>query len=159
MSAEKTVQALAAITDEGLFERLAILREANPNYTSLVHPGVNVAGKTVKSPLDGICFVQGADPPHMIAVHPRSQPVTIWRRSGYMTPPKWSLARAHGLQRLPVTSSRQRSWWRKSGHGRQICVRRWFSQPMKNQAKLWSAPSKRRRAIAAWRSISSHAPG
>jgi hypothetical protein len=71
MSTEKTVQALAAITDEGLFERLAmaVLREANPTYRSLVHPGVNVAGKTVKSPLDGICFVQGADPPHMIAVH------------------------------------------------------------------------------------------
>jgi hypothetical protein len=71
MSTEKTVQALAAITDEGFFERLAmaILREANPTYRSLVHPGVNVSGKTVKSPLDGICFVQGADPPHMIAVH------------------------------------------------------------------------------------------
>jgi hypothetical protein len=53
MSTEKTVQALAAITDEGLFERLAmaVLREANPTYRSLVHPGVNVAGKTVKSPL------------------------------------------------------------------------------------------------------------
>jgi hypothetical protein len=71
MSAENTTQALAAITDEGLFERLAtaILREANPTYRSLAHPGVNVAGKTVKSPLDGICFVQGADPPHMIVVH------------------------------------------------------------------------------------------
>jgi hypothetical protein len=71
MNIEKTVQALAAITDEGLFERLAmaILREANSTYRSLVHPGVNIAGKTVKSPLDGICFVQGADPPHMIAVH------------------------------------------------------------------------------------------
>jgi len=71
MSAANTEQALAAITDEGLFERLAtaILREANPNYSSLAHPGVNVAGKTVKSPLDGICFVKGADPPHMIAVH------------------------------------------------------------------------------------------
>ncbi len=71
MSTEKTIQALAAITDEGFFERLAtaILREANSTYRSLVHPGVNVAGKTVKSPLDGICFVQGADPPHMIAVH------------------------------------------------------------------------------------------
>ncbi len=71
MSTDKTAQALAAITDEGLFERLAmsILREANPTCRSLVHPGINVAGKTVKSPLDGICFVQGADPPHMIAVH------------------------------------------------------------------------------------------
>src|SRR5258708_16829304 len=71
MSAEGTAKALAAITDEGLFERLAmaILREADPTYRPLAHPGVNVAGKTVKSPLDGICFVQGSDPPHMIAVH------------------------------------------------------------------------------------------
>lgn len=71
MNIQKTIQAMSSITDEGLFECLAtaILREANPTYRSLVHPGVNVAGKTVKSPLDGICFVQGTDPPHMIAVH------------------------------------------------------------------------------------------
>ena len=71
MSAQKTGQALAGITDAGLFERLAtaILRDANPIYRSLVHPGVNKEGKTVKSPLDGICFVQAAEPPHMIAVH------------------------------------------------------------------------------------------
>lgn len=71
MSTNGTVQALSAITDGGLFERLAaaILREANPDYGSLVHPGVNVAGKTVKSPLDGICFIKGANPPHMVAVH------------------------------------------------------------------------------------------
>jgi len=71
MSAQTTAQALAAITDEGLFERLAtaILREAEPIYRSLAHPGVNVAGKTVKAPFDAISFVQGADPPHMIVVH------------------------------------------------------------------------------------------
>ncbi len=71
MSAERTQQALSNITDEGLFERFAtaILREANQTYHSLAHTGVNVAGKTVKAPLDGICFVPGADPPHMIAVH------------------------------------------------------------------------------------------
>ena len=71
MSQENTAQTLAAVTDEGLFERLAtaILREADLLYRSLGHPGVNRAGKTVKSPLDGICFVKGADPPHMIAVH------------------------------------------------------------------------------------------
>jgi len=65
------MQALAAITDAGFFERLAtaILREDNPTYRSLVHPGVNVEGKTVRAPLDGLCFVQGADPPHMITVH------------------------------------------------------------------------------------------
>lgn len=71
MGPETTVQTLAAITDPGRFECLAtaILREANPIYRALVHPGVNSDGKTVKAPLDGICFVQGADPPHMVAVH------------------------------------------------------------------------------------------
>jgi hypothetical protein len=71
MSRDETGQALAAITDEGLFERLAtaILREADLTYRSLIHPGVNAGGKTIKSPLDGICFVQGTDPPQMIAVH------------------------------------------------------------------------------------------
>lgn len=67
----KTAQALAAITDEGFFEQLAtaILREDCPIYRSLAHTGINVRGMTVKSPVDGICFVQGAEPPHMIAIH------------------------------------------------------------------------------------------
>ena len=67
----RTNQTLAAITDEGIFEQLAtaILRESIPSYRSLVHPGINVAGKTVKSPVDGICFETGANPPHLITVH------------------------------------------------------------------------------------------
>jgi hypothetical protein len=71
MSDGGTVQALASVTDEGLFERLAtaVLREANPLYVSLAHPGVNAEGKTIKAPLDGICFVPSSDPPHLIAVH------------------------------------------------------------------------------------------
>jgi hypothetical protein len=71
MSVGTTEQALSSITDEGLFERLAtaVLREASPLYASLAHPGVNAAGKTVKAPLDGICFVPGSAPPHLIAVH------------------------------------------------------------------------------------------
>lgn len=70
MSVQKTVQALAGITDAGLFECLAtaILRDANPIYRSLVHPGVNEEGKTVKSPLDGICGCRASThdrgPPH-----------------------------------------------------------------------------------------------
>ena len=62
MNTNRTIQALASITDEGLFERLAttILREANPLYESFVQTGVNVEGKTVNAPLDGICFVSGA---------------------------------------------------------------------------------------------------
>jgi hypothetical protein len=51
-----TVKLLSEMSDEGLFERLAtaVLREADPRYSALVHPGVNADGKTVKSPLDGI---------------------------------------------------------------------------------------------------------
>ncbi|WP_334389779.1 hypothetical protein [Bradyrhizobium sp. AZCC 2262] len=66
-----TVKLLSTISDEGFFERLAtaILREAEPRYSALVHPGVNADGKTVKSPLDGITFVPGANPAHLIAVH------------------------------------------------------------------------------------------
>ena len=71
MDVNRTIQALASITDEGLFERLAttILREADPLYASLVQTGVNKDGRTVKAPSDGICFVTGANPPHLIAVH------------------------------------------------------------------------------------------
>src|SRR5438270_13594405 len=59
------------MTDEGLFERvaMAVLRIAEPLCTTLSHPGVNAEGKTRKSPLDGIGFVRGADPPHLVAVH------------------------------------------------------------------------------------------
>jgi hypothetical protein len=66
-----TISKLAEITDQAAFERLAtaVLREAEPEYASLLHPGVNVNGKTVKAPVDGIGFVASANPPHMIAVH------------------------------------------------------------------------------------------
>ena len=57
--------------DQGSFERLAtaVLRETDPKYRLLTHSGVNLDGKTVRSPVDGITFVPGANPPHMIAVH------------------------------------------------------------------------------------------
>lgn len=66
-----TNKALAEITDEGLFERVAtaVLRIAEPLCATLSHPGVNADGKTRKAPLDGIGFVRGADPPHLVAVH------------------------------------------------------------------------------------------
>jgi hypothetical protein len=48
---------------------MAILREARSEYAGLLHPGVNLAGKTVKAPVDGIGFVFGAEPPHMIVTH------------------------------------------------------------------------------------------
>lgn len=71
MTAWDTNQALAEMTDEGLFERVAmtVLRVAEPLCTALSHPGVNAEGKTRRLPLEGIGFVRGADPPHLIAVH------------------------------------------------------------------------------------------
>jgi hypothetical protein len=55
-----TIGKLAEMTDQAAFERLAtaILLEAEPQYASLLHPGVNEEGKTVKSPVDGIGFVR-----------------------------------------------------------------------------------------------------
>jgi hypothetical protein len=66
-----TIGKLAEMTDQAAFERLAtaILREAEVQYASLLHPGVNRDGKTVKAPVDGIGFVLGANPAHMIVVH------------------------------------------------------------------------------------------
>jgi hypothetical protein len=66
-----TNQALAEITDEGLFERIAtaVLRIADPHCVALSAPGVNAKGKTRKGPVDGIGFVPGAKPPHLVVVH------------------------------------------------------------------------------------------
>jgi hypothetical protein len=66
-----TIRKLSDMKDEAKFERLAtaILREARLEYASLLHPGVNSEDKTVKSPVDGIGFVLGAKPSHMIAAH------------------------------------------------------------------------------------------
>ncbi|WP_217590664.1 hypothetical protein [Burkholderia sp. GbtcB21] len=71
MGQEDTVRKLADMTDEGAFERLAtaVLRCSDSQLHSLSHPGVNADGKTVKSPVDGITFVLGNDPPQMVAVH------------------------------------------------------------------------------------------
>ncbi len=67
--ATDTAKQLSQISDDGLFERLAtaVLREADPRYSSLAHPGVNVDGKAVKAPLDGIVYIPGTT--HLIAVH------------------------------------------------------------------------------------------
>jgi hypothetical protein len=71
MNSGETVRKLSEMTDDAAFERLvtAVLREAKPEYESLIHTGINTEGKTIKAPLDGITFVTGAQPPHMIAAH------------------------------------------------------------------------------------------
>ncbi len=50
-----TAEALDGITDESAFELLAVraLRELEPECHSLVHLGMNLQGKTIRSPLDG----------------------------------------------------------------------------------------------------------
>jgi len=48
-----TIRKLSEMTHEAALERLAtaILREARPEFASLLHPGANSAGKTVKAPV------------------------------------------------------------------------------------------------------------
>ncbi len=67
----ETTRRLSEMTDEGAFERLAtaVLRDAKTDSAGVIHTGVNAEGKTVKSPVDGIVFVLGAQPPRMIAAH------------------------------------------------------------------------------------------
>lgn len=67
----ETSKALASITDESLFELLAtaVLRESDPIYTGLIHTGINFEGRTVKSPLDGICFVEEDNTKHLVTAH------------------------------------------------------------------------------------------
>jgi hypothetical protein len=71
MTGQSTIQVLAEMTDEGLFERvaMAVLRIDDPHCVALAHPGVNAQGRTRKGPLDGIGFVPGAQPRHLVAVH------------------------------------------------------------------------------------------
>lgn len=67
----RTIKALAELTDEGQFERMAlsILQHAEPLCAALSQQGVNAAGKTRKSPIDNIGFVRSAAPPHMVVIH------------------------------------------------------------------------------------------
>ncbi len=71
----ETIRALADITDEGLFERLAtdVLRQAEPHlYGNLSTPGINPAGKTKRSPVDGIGFVTSENSRMVTAHHTTS---------------------------------------------------------------------------------------
>lgn len=80
-----TEAALAKITDDGLFERLAaaVLR-LEPAYAALAHPGVNEGGKTVKAPLDGIAIVDNGG--LLLAVHHTTTAVDGLRRKWLLDP-------------------------------------------------------------------------
>jgi len=68
MTATDTELALAAMTDEGAFEKLAtaVLRSSEPLAAALIHTGMNAEGKTQASPVDGMHFVGGASPSHIV---------------------------------------------------------------------------------------------
>nr|WP_312448723.1 ATP-binding protein [Brevundimonas naejangsanensis] len=71
MPSRDTHQAIAGLTDMGVFEDLAlsVMRVAEPLVTAVVQTGVNPEGRTHRSPVDGIGFVPGAKPEHLVAVH------------------------------------------------------------------------------------------
>jgi len=79
MDPGQTIRALSKMTDGAAFERLAtaILREAQPKYSSLLHTGVNQAGKATRGLVDAIGFTQDSTPPQIIIVHH----TTVARRS------------------------------------------------------------------------------
>jgi len=77
----QTIQALAAITDEGLFERIAtaVLRLV-PEYEGLAHTGINAGGKTRKSPVDGLCFLGEGGSRLILAHHTITVPESLERK-------------------------------------------------------------------------------
>lgn len=94
-----TIQALAAITDEGLFERIAtaVLRLV-PDYEGIAHTGINADGKTRKSPVDGLRFIGEGSSRLIMAHHTITasdgldrkwllDPATVTRRKGSKSPP------------------------------------------------------------------------
>jgi len=64
----RTAKALEDMTDQNKFEILAtaVIAAENPDYAPLIHTGINTAGKTIKSPVDGYCLVPGSSPPHFV---------------------------------------------------------------------------------------------
>lgn len=71
MISRETHKAIAALTDEGVFEDLAlsVLRIEHPFSTAIVQTGLNAEGRTHRSPVDAIGFVPGVETEHMVAVH------------------------------------------------------------------------------------------
>lgn len=71
MASRDTHIAIAKLTDEGVFEDLAlsVLRAAHPLVGSVVQTGLNAEGRTHRSPVDAIGFVPGSEPDHMVSVH------------------------------------------------------------------------------------------
>ncbi|AKI02269.1 hypothetical protein IMCC20628_03583 [Hoeflea sp. IMCC20628] len=84
----QTIQKISAITDVGLFERIAtaVLRLV-PDYEGLVHTGINADGKTRKSPVDGLRFT-GEGGNRLIMVHHTITATTALERKWLLDPVK-----------------------------------------------------------------------
>lgn len=63
-----TAEHLERMTDRGKFEILAnaVLRRAQPEYTTMIALGINAQGETIRAPTDGFCRIPGSNPPHFI---------------------------------------------------------------------------------------------
>jgi hypothetical protein len=63
-----TAEAIAAMTDDAEFEILGtrVLRLLDPDCVALEHSGVNAAGKTIASAVDGYCRVPNVEPPRFV---------------------------------------------------------------------------------------------
>lgn len=97
MTVRDTHHALAALTDEGIFERVAtaVLREADARCAAIAHTGVNVDGMTRKAPLDAVGYVPGAYRPHLVAAHHTIAAPGSLRRK-WLLDPATIVARAPG---------------------------------------------------------------
>ncbi|MGH7770635.1 MAG: hypothetical protein ACREQA_00175, partial [Candidatus Binatia bacterium] len=65
-----TASLLESMTDRSRFELLAtsVLRKADTIYAAIVQTGLNAAGETIVSPIDGIHLVPHSNPPHYVFV-------------------------------------------------------------------------------------------
>ena len=115
----QTIQALAAITDEGLFERIAtaVLRLV-PDYEGIAHTGINADGKTRKSPVDGLRFIGEGGSRLIIAHHTITasdglerkwllDPATVKQRNGSKPPPPGDVVKSIEIVKVERTQAPQ----------------------------------------------------
>ncbi len=83
-----TVEALERV-GQVAFEKLAdaLLRSVNPEYSAVMHFGVNSKGKTIKSPIDGFAQIPGSGPARFIYVQHTTTDKSPYRISGLMKSP------------------------------------------------------------------------
>ena len=70
---------ISNISDSGQFEDLAtdVLRWSNEKYESVIQTGINIEGKPIKDPVDGLGQVPNVEPPHYVFLE-----YTTYQKSG-----------------------------------------------------------------------------